>query len=154
MTKPLVTVCVITYNHARYVRQAMDSFLMQQTDFPYEIFVHDDASTDETQTILREYQEKYPDRIRLLLQEENQYSKNDKIMARFMFPVIDTEYIAFCEGDDFWTDPKKLQKQIGWLMEHEEYSLSVTSADTVNADGVKTARLHPTKRTVTCRWRI
>ena len=145
MTKPLVTVCVITYNHARYVRQAMDSFLMQQTDFPYEIFVHDDASTDETQAILREYQEKYPDRIRLLLQEENQYSKNDKIMARFMFPVIDTEYIAFCEGDDFWTDPKKLQKQIGWLMEHEEYSLSVTSADTVNGDGVKNGEIAPYK---------
>ena len=143
MTKPLVTVCVITYNHARYVRQAMDSFLMQETDFPYEIFVHDDASTDDTQAILMEYRDRYPDRVHLLLQTENQYSKNDKIMARFMFPVIDTEYIAFCEGDDFWTDPKKLQKQIGWLMDHPDYSLSVTNADTVNSDGIKNGAAAP-----------
>ena len=118
----LVSICCLTYNHAAYIRECLDGFLMQRTDFPVEIIVHDDASTDGTQDILREYQARYPDRFHLILQTENQYSKGVNV-AQYFLPYIHGKYIAFCEGDDYWTDPDKLQRQVDFLGAHPDHSM-------------------------------
>jgi len=121
---PLLSVCCITYNHERYIEQALDGFLMQETEFPFEIIVYDDASTDGTQEIIREYQSKFPRLIFPILQRENQYSKGVRgILARFTFPKARGKYIALCEGDDYWTDPKKLQKQVDVLERNPDFSI-------------------------------
>jgi len=96
----LVTIECITYNHAPYIRQALDSFLMQETNFRYEVVIHDDASTDGTQDIIREYQEAYPDIIFPILQKENQYSKHVDL-DKFIAPLRRGRYVALCEGDDY-----------------------------------------------------
>ena len=116
MNNPLVSISCITYNHAPYIRQCLDGFLMQECDFEYEILIHDDASTDGTSEIIREYQEKYPEIIKPIIQTENQWSQGVRgMMARFNFPRAKGKYIALCEGDDYWTDPLKLQKQVNLL---------------------------------------
>jgi len=124
MNNPLVSVSCITYNHEPYIRQCLDGFLMQQCDFEYEILIHDDASTDGTSEIIREYQEKYPEIIKPIIQTENQWSQGVRgIMAKFNFSRARGKYIALCEGDDYWTDPLKLQKQVDFLENNPEYSL-------------------------------
>lgn len=124
MNNPLVSISCITYNHAPYIRQCLDSFLMQECDFDFEILIHDDASTDGTSEIIREYQEKYPDIIKPIIQAENQWSKGVRgINAKFNFSRAQGKYIAMCEGDDYWTDPLKLQKQVDFLEKNPEYSL-------------------------------
>ena len=116
----LVSVCVITYNHGKYIRQCLDGILMQKVNFPYEILIHDDASPDETADIIREYWEKYPTVIKPILREENQYSKGVDV-SRFNFDRSCGKYIALCEGDDYWTDDGKLQLQVDFLERHEKY---------------------------------
>ena len=119
---PLVSICSITYNHAPYIRQCLDGFLMQKTSFMYEIIIHDDASTDGTAEIIKEYAEKYPNLITPIFQTENQYSKGLRgFYARFVFPKAKGKYIATCEGDDYWTDPLKLQKQVDFLEENPDF---------------------------------
>lgn len=109
-----VSVVCITYNQAEYIRDAINSFLMQKTDFNYEIIIHDDASTDQTIEILKYYERTYSDIIRVIYEEENQYSKGVNI-SDTLFKLAKGKYIAFCEGDDFWTDKSKLQKQYDYL---------------------------------------
>lgn len=121
----MVSICCITYNHEEYIRDALDSFLSQKTNFKFEILVHDDASTDNTAKIIKEYEEKYPNIIKPIYQTENQYRKNNKITANFLFPIASGKYIAMCEGDDYWIDNNKLQRQVDFLEENEEYSLVV-----------------------------
>lgn len=125
----MVSICCLTYNHAPYVRECLDGFLMQQVNFPIEIIVHDDASTDGTQDVLREYKEKYPDLFHLILQTENQYSKGKHVTTEFLFPKARGKYIAFCEGDDYWTDSHKLQKQVDFLESHPDHSLCCHRTD-------------------------
>ena len=131
----IVSICCITYNHARFVRETMEGFLMQEppTCMPKdaklsdwcEILIHDDASTDGTDTIVREYADKYPDLIHPLYEEENQYSRGGagRMAVLFNYKRAKGKYIAYCEGDDYWTDSKKLQKQVDWMEAHEEYSV-------------------------------
>ena len=119
--KPLVSICCLTYNHAPYIRQCIEGFLMQQTNFSFEVLIHDDASTDETADVIREYERKYPDIIYPVYQTVNQYSLGVKVSAAYNFPRARGKYIAMCEGDDFWTDPLKLQKQIDFLESHYGY---------------------------------
>ncbi len=120
-----VSVLCATYNHEEYLRETLDSFLAQKTDFPFEVLVNDDASTDGTAEILAEYAAKYPDIIRPFYQKENLYSRRINLYDVVFFPEVRGEYIAVCEGDDFWNDPEKLQLQVNWLDAHPEYSACV-----------------------------
>ena len=124
MSDVIVSVCVITYNHCNYIRQCLDGILMQQTNFPFEIIVNDDCSTDGTAEIVKEYELKYPQLFKVTYQTENQYSKGVRGMfPRFCFPRTRGKYIALCEGDDYWTDPLKLQKQVDFLEKNKTYSM-------------------------------
>jgi len=130
----LVSISCITYNHVHYIAQAIDGFLMQKTAFPFEVLVHDDASTDGTADIIREYERKHPDLIFPIFQAENQYSKGIRGMSvRFNSPRARGKYIALCEGDDYWTDPLKLQKQVDFLEANPEYTLCCGAYQTLNA---------------------
>ncbi len=129
--EPLVSICCITYNHENYIRDAIEGFLMQKTSFPIEIIIHDDASTDNTAQIIKEYEDKYPDLFCNIFQNENQWSKGGgHIYARFVYPQARGKYIALCEGDDYWTDPLKLQKQVDFLEENPEYGFIHTNFST------------------------
>ena len=120
-----VSVLCAAYNHEEYLRQTLDSFLNQKTDFPFEVLVNDDASTDSTGDIIREYAAKYPEIIRPFYQKENLYSRRINLYDVVFFPACRGEYIAVCEGDDYWNDPEKLQLQVNWLDAHPEYSACV-----------------------------
>ena len=120
-----VSVLCAAYSHEEYLRQTLDSFLNQKTDFPFEVLVNDDASTDSTGDIIREYAAKYPDVIRPFYQKENLYSRRINLYDVVFFPACRGEYIAVCEGDDYWNDPEKLQLQVNWLDTHPEYSACV-----------------------------
>lgn len=119
---PLVSICCQTYNHKNYISEALESFLMQKTNFSFEILLRDDASTDGTAEICKNYASKYPDLINLLAYEENQFSKGVKPFADNVKRAR-SKYIAICEGDDYWTDPYKLQKQVDFLEKNTEYSM-------------------------------
>ncbi len=123
-TRPLmVTIRCLTYNQEKYIRQCLDGFVMQKTNFRFEAIVHDDASTDGTADIIREYEAKYPDIIKPIYETENQYSKHDGSLKRIMDKHMHGKYIAICEGDDYWIDPLKLQKQYDFMEIHPECSL-------------------------------
>lgn len=129
-TVPLVSISCITYNHENYIRDAIEGFLMQKTTFPVEILIHDDASTDKTASIVREYEEKYPQLIKPIYQTENQYSKRDGSIGRIQRGRARGKYYAICEGDDYWIDPLKLQKQVDFLEENPEYGFIHTNFST------------------------
>lgn len=115
-TRPLmVTIRCAVYNHEPYIRQCLDGFVMQKTNFRFEAIVHDDASTDKSVDIIKEYAEKYPDIIKPIYEIENQYSKHDGSLDRIMESHTYGKYVAICEGDDYWIDPMKLQKQVDIL---------------------------------------
>lgn len=120
MTNPLLTIICITYNQDQFIAQAIEGFLMQKTSFPIEIIIHDDCSTDGTRNIINEYIEKYPELIKPIFQKENQYSLGKRIIP-FVLPHCKGKYIAICEGDDYWTDPNKLQKQVDFLESNPDY---------------------------------
>ena len=131
-----VTIQCITYNHKDYLRQALDSFLAQKTSFGYEIIVHDDCSTDGTTEILREYASRYPDLIIPIYEDENQWKKTGmKPVFRRMTQMSRGKYIAYCEGDDFWQDPHKLQKQVDVMEQHPDASMCYTGFQVVNNSG-------------------
>lgn len=117
----MVTIRCLTYNHEPYIRQCLEGFVIQKTSFRFEAIVHDDASTDGTATIIREYAERYPDIIKPIYETENQYSKHDGSIRRIMDAHTHGKYVAICEGDDYWTDPFKLQKQVDFLESHPDY---------------------------------
>lgn len=115
-----VSILCLTYNHEKYIGKTIDGFLRQKTNFPIEIIIHDDCSTDNTPKIIEEYKNRFPDKIKIIQQKENQYSKNIGIMRTYVEPVAKGKYIALCEGDDFWTSEDKLQKQIDYMEQHED----------------------------------
>lgn len=132
---PMVSICCITFNHGDYIRETLEGFLSQKTDFPIEILIHDDASTDNTQQIIREYADRYPTVIRPILRTENQYSKGISNISVFNFPRARGRYIAMCEGDDCWIDPAKLQAQVDYLEAHPDCALCFHSARICTVDG-------------------
>lgn len=116
----LVSINCTAYNQEAYIRRCLDGFVMQKTNFPFEAIVHDDASTDKTATIIQEYAEKFPQIIKPIFEHENQWSKGN--LDQIMLNACQGKYIAYCEGDDYWTDPYKLQKQVDFLETHPECS--------------------------------
>lgn len=123
---PIVTIWCLAYNHNPYIRQCLQGFVEQKTTFAYEVLVHDDASTDGTQEIILEYQKKYPEMIKPILEKENLYSRHDGSLMKLQVEKCNGKYIAFCEGDDYWTDPLKLQKQVDFLESHPDYGMCHT----------------------------
>ena len=123
----MVTIRCLTYNHEPYIRQCLEGFVMQKTNFRFEAIVHDDASTDGTADIIREYAAKYPDIIKPIYETENQYSKHDGSLRRIMNAQMHGKYVALCEGDDYWVDPLKLQKQVDFLEANPEYGMCYTN---------------------------
>ena len=140
-----VSVVCNAYNHEKYIRSALEGFVMQKTSFPFEVLVHDDASTDRTAEIIREYEIKYPDIIKPIYSTENQYSKNDGSLSRIQYGRVQGKYIALCEGDDYWTDPLKLQKQYDLLESHPEIDICATAAKT-EKNGEIVGRVSPSSR--------
>lgn len=138
--KPLVSISVVTYQHLNFIRECLDGILMQETNFPFEILLGDDESTDGTREICLEYAKKYPHKIRLFLHHrENNIKINRNPTGRFNFLYnlysAKGKYIAICEGDDYWTDPLKLQKQVDFLENNEEYILSFHKVDVLKSNG-------------------
>ena len=119
-TTPLVSVCCTTFQHVNYIRDAIEGFLNQAVNFSVEIIIRDDASTDGTATIVEEYATKYPSVIRPILNKENLWTKGVSPMRDCM-SYAQGKYIAVCEGDDYWTDPNKLQRQVDFLEANKEY---------------------------------
>lgn len=125
VSDPLVSICCLSFNHKRFIAKCLDGFLMQETNFDYEILVHDDASKDGTDEIIKEYAAKYPNKIFPIYEEVNRYSNGykGKMDIVFNYARARGKYIATCEGDDYWTDPHKLQKQVDFLESHPDYSV-------------------------------
>lgn len=130
--KVLVSVCCTAYNHEKYIRSCLDGFVNQKTNFKYEVIIHDDASTDKTASIIQEYANKYPEIIKPILQKENQYSKGVPIYEKYIYTKCKGKYLAFCEGDDFWNDKNKLQKQINILENNPDYVACVHQTKMLN----------------------
>ena len=136
-TNPLLSISCLTFNHVFFIKKCLDGFLMQKTTFPIEVIIHDDCSTDGTREIIEEYSRKYPDIIFPIFQTENQYSNGVRgFMARFNFPRCRGKYIALCEGDDYWTDPYKLQKQVDFLEANDDYVICGHDAKVIDEKGI------------------
>src|SRR5690554_6365417 len=131
-----LSICCLTYNHKPFIEKAINSFLTQKTNFSFEVLIHDDASTDGTSEIVKAYESKYPSIIKPIYQTENQWSKGLRsITVNYNFTRAKGKYIAICEGDDYWTDPHKLQKQVEFLEENEEYVMCFTNVCVINEMG-------------------
>lgn len=135
--KPLVSVCCATYNHESYISESINGILSQETDFPFEIIIRDDASTDATAQIVRSYAAKYPNLVRTVLYSENQFALGKKPSQDWP-NFARGSYIAYCEGDDYWTDPHKLQKQLDYLRNHPMCVAVTTYTQVLDESG----RLH------------
>ncbi len=131
---PLLSICCPTFNHEEYLCEALDSFLMQETNFPFEIIVRDDCSTDQTASIVRSYVKKYPHLIKPIYESENQYSKGINPFNTCL-KHVQGKYIALCEGDDYWQDAEKLQKQIDFLDKNKNYVVTYHNACVIDEKG-------------------
>lgn len=132
-TRPTVSVCCITYNHKSFIAKAIEGILMQETSFPVEIIIHDDASTDGTADIIRKYQKRYPKLIRAILQSENQYATGVPTTLRILVEASGS-YVALCEGDDYWILPEKLQKQVDFMESSKQFAFCFHDAFTEKYD--------------------
>ena len=124
----MVSVYCTAYNHEKYIRDALEGFVNQKTNFKYEVLVHDDASTDNTAKIIKEYEKKYPDIIKPIYQKENQFSKG-KAISLILDKLAKGKYIALCEGDDYWIDENKLQIQVDYMEEHPDCTFCFHNAN-------------------------
>lgn len=138
-----VSIVCTTYNHEKFVTNMLDSLLSQKTNFEYEILIHDDASNDRTQDIIRSYAQKYPDIIKPILQKENQYSKGISPNRTYNYPRMHGKYVAYCEGDDYWSDTNKLQLQYDAMEQHKECSICVHKTQCVSISNEKLNREFP-----------
>lgn len=133
--KPLVSICCVTFNHVDFIENAIDSFLNQKVNFPIEIIINDDCSTDGTTEKLLAYRDKFPETIKLVLHDENEWRQGKRsIFARNTFPIARGKYIAMCEGDDFWCDTLKLQKQVDFLEANENFTICYHRVYELNAN--------------------
>ncbi len=129
----MVSVICNAYNHELYIEKALKGFVMQKTNFKFEVLVHDDASTDKTADMIRQYEKKYPELIKPIYQTENQYSKKPGLVSKTQYARVSGKYIALCEGDDYWTDPFKLQKQFDAMESNPGIDICAHTASAINA---------------------
>ena len=132
-----VSIICSTYNQEKYIRDALESFVRQKTNFVFEVLVHDDASTDGTVDIIKEYEHKYPEIIKPIYQEKNQYSQKISIIKTYQLPRAQGKYIAICEGDDYWIDDYKLQKQYDALESHPNINICTCRIKQILGDKFK-----------------
>ena len=143
MDEIMVSVCCITYNQEKYIRRCLEGIVNQQCSFQFEVFVHDDASTDDTPKIILEYAQKYPNIIKPILQTENQYSKGVFITLNLIVPLAKGKYFAFCEGDDFWIDSHKLEKQVKVLENYPNCHLCLHTVKGIKEDETPVGIMYP-----------
>ncbi len=139
----MVSIWCKAYNHAQYIRNTLDGFVMQKFSRQYEVVVHDDCSQDGTQDIIREYHEKYPQLFKVIYQKENTFSQGIAVNLEQMMPLVKGKYLAFCEGDDYWTDEYKLQKQFDIMENHQDCSICVHKVRLVEESGKLTEQAYP-----------
>ena len=135
MDASVISIICNTFNHEKYIREALESFIGQKVSVPFEVLVHDDASKDGTADIVRDFEVKYPQLIKPIYQKSNQYSQGVSITPQLQLPRAQGKYIAFCEGDDYWTDMRKLQIQYDFMEAHPEYSGCCHAYSMVRRDG-------------------
>jgi len=123
-TGPLVSIICGVYNHEKFIGKTLEGFLKQETSFPFEIIVHDDASTDNTVLVIKKYEKQFPHLFRNIYQNENQLSQSIDSVTRITFAAARGKYIAICEGDDYWIDPLKLQKQVDVLEKNSKLAIA------------------------------
>lgn len=138
-----VSVFCTVYNHEKYLRQCLEGFVIQKTNFRFEVLVHDDASTDNSADIIREYETKYPEIIIPIYQKENQHSQGISIARNFLYPRARGKYIASCEGDDYWCDENKLQKQYDALEGNPNCDFCVCKVKDISESGEAIGYYHP-----------
>lgn len=131
----ILTVYCLAFNHEKYIENTLKGFVEQITEYPFKVVVHDDASTDSTRKIIQRYAKEYPDIIFPIYQDENQYSQGKGIFENFIKPCVEGKYIAICEGDDYWCDPNKLQKQITYMEQNPDCSLCVHNTEMIDENG-------------------
>ena len=141
--KQKITVICISYNQEKYIRQTLEGVIMQKTDFDFEVIISDDYSTDNTANIIREYEKKYPDIFRIFYHDKNMGSINNFIFA---LSRTKSKYVALCEGDDYWTDPYKLQKQVDFLEAHPDYSICFHPVRVIYENNPDKTEVFPTKK--------
>ena len=139
----MVSVVCTAYNHEKYIRQCLDGFVMQKTNFKFEVIVHDDASTDNTANIIREYEKRYPDIIKPIYQKENQYQKGVDIVKPICMKYAKGMYVAFCECDDYWTDKRKLQKQFDAMEKNPSCKMCLCKVRAVQENGEQMEQTYP-----------
>lgn len=135
--KPLVSVYCLAYNHESSIKQAIKGVISQKTNFDFELLIHEDASTDNTAKIIKEYEKKYPDIVKPIYQTENQFFKCN-LAQKYLVPATQGKYVAICEGDDFWTDENKLQMQVDYMESQPECAMCFHAVEQLEADGKRT----------------
>ena len=138
-----VSILCMVYNHEKYLEECLSSLVNQQTDFNYEILVHDDCSTDSSKDIIERYYKKYPKKIIPVYEKENQYSKGVKINKDILIPKMKGKYFCFCEGDDYWIDENKLQKQYDFMEKNKNYKLCIHNSVAVDKNGNELYKINP-----------
>ncbi|WP_319591533.1 glycosyltransferase [uncultured Draconibacterium sp.] len=132
---PVLSICCTVYNHANFLEETLNGFLMQKVNFPIEILINDDCSTDDSKQIIQKYVKENPGVFTPFYQKENQYSKGVRPMTQLLLPKARGKYIALCEGDDYWSDPNKLQQQVDFLENNSEFSMCCTNYSEVDVHG-------------------
>jgi len=136
-TQPVVSICCTTYNHENYISDAIEGFLRQETDFPFEILIRDDCSTDNTTNIIKHFTARYPQLIKPVYEKENTFSRGVKPLPE-LYKIAKGKYIAICEGDDYWTDPLKLQQQLDEMKKHPDIGISFHLCSNLDHHGILT----------------
>ncbi len=137
-----VSIVMVTYNHEKYIAQAVESVLMQETNFDYELIIGEDCSQDKTRAIVMDFQRRFPERIRLLLPEKN-LGGSGKTNFLQTLAAAQGQYVALLEGDDYWTSPHKLQKQVDFLDSHPECAICFHKSNMLYEDGSQPTVQHP-----------
>lgn len=140
--KPILSVCIVAYMHEEYIAKAIESVINQETQYEYEIIVGDDASKDKTQDVILDYVKRYPNRLKTLFLTKNAYGTTNSL-SRQLREMAQGKYILILEGDDYWTDVHKVQKQVDYLERHKDYLAIAHNCTVVNDKGGKTGEQYP-----------